>query len=56
MFPLVEPTLEKIADQLYNGTDIKDVEISNDSKYTENYLVNAIKSTLAKAEPSSNVQ
>lgn len=56
MYPLVEPSLEKIKDQLYNGTDINDLQISQDSKYTENFLVNAIKATLAKAEPSSNVQ
>lgn len=55
-YPLVEPSLQKIADQLYNGSDINDVQISKDSKYTENFLVNAIKATLAKADPSANVQ
>ncbi len=56
MYPLVEPSLEKIADQLYNGTNINDLQISNNSKYTENYLVNAIKTTLEKADPSKKIQ
>jgi uncharacterized protein with FMN-binding domain len=51
MFPLVEPALEDIAEQLYNGVDINSVIISEESKFTQTLLVDAIKSTLEKATP-----
>jgi len=51
MFPLVEPSLEEIAEQLYDGIDIDSVTISADSKYTQTLLLEAIKATLAKATP-----
>jgi len=51
MFPLVEPSLEDIAEQLYDGIDIDSVTISKDSKYTQTLLLEAIKTTLAKATP-----
>jgi uncharacterized protein with FMN-binding domain len=49
MFPLVEPSLEEIEEQLVDGVDIDSVEISEDSKYTQTLLIDAIKATLAKA-------
>lgn len=49
MYPLLEPSLEKIAKQLYSGVDINDVELSEDSKYTQTLLLDAIKATLDKA-------
>lgn len=51
MYPLVEPSLESITTQLYKDVDIDNVVISEDSKYTEQLLVDAIKSTLEKATP-----
>ncbi|WOO38506.1 hypothetical protein R2R35_08370 [Anaerocolumna sp. AGMB13020] len=55
-YPLVEPSLEKIAAQLYEGTDIDNIEVTDSSKYTETFLVNAIKATLAKAEISDSTE
>lgn len=49
LFPLLVPSLEKIAKQLYNGVDINDIELSEDSKYTQILLLDAIKATLDKA-------
>ncbi|WFR58259.1 hypothetical protein QA584_04110 [Anaerocolumna sp. AGMB13025] len=49
MFPLVEPSLNDIAEQLINGVDIDSIVISDDSKYTQTLLLDAIKATLAKA-------
>ena len=49
MFPLVEPSLKDIEMQLSEGVDINAVTISEDSKYTQTLLVDAIKATLAKA-------
>ncbi|MDF2803586.1 MAG: hypothetical protein K0S61_3489 [Anaerocolumna sp.] len=50
-YPLVESSLDKIAEELYNGSDIDSIELSEDSKYTQTLLIDAIKMTLAKATP-----
>lgn len=49
MYPLVEPSLNEIAEQLMDGVDIDSIEVSEDSKYTQTLLLDAIKATLAKA-------
>lgn len=49
MFPLVESSLSKIEKQLVSGVDIEHVELSEESKYTQQLLVDAIKATLDKA-------
>lgn len=51
MYPLVEPSLNEIAEQLVDGVDVDSIEISEDSKYTETLLLDAIKAALAKATP-----
>jgi cbb3-type cytochrome oxidase subunit 3 len=50
MFPLVEPSLEAIALQLYNDVPIDQVEVMEDSKYTQQLLIEAIKVALEKAK------
>jgi hypothetical protein len=50
MYPLVEPSLEAIALQLYDDVPIDQIEVEEDSKYTEQLLVEAIKTTLEKAK------
>jgi hypothetical protein len=50
MFPLVEPSLEAIAVQLYNDVPIDQVEVMEDSKYTQQLLIEAIKVALDKAK------
>ena len=50
MYPLVEPSLEAIALQLYNDVPIDKVVLSKDSKYTETLLIEAIKLALDKAK------
>ncbi len=54
MYPLVEPSLNDIAEQLVNGVDIDSIEVSEDSKYTQTLLLDAIKATLAKATPNQS--
>ncbi|QHQ59668.1 hypothetical protein Ana3638_01700 [Anaerocolumna sedimenticola] len=51
MFPLVEPSLNDISEQLVDGVDINSIEVSEDSKYTQTLLLDAIKAALAKASP-----
>lgn len=50
MYPLIEPSLEAIALQLYNDVSIDDVKFMEDSKYTQQLLVEAIQTTLDKAK------
>ncbi len=52
MFPLVEPSLEEIALQLYEDVPIDQVELSEDSRYTQTLLIEAIKVALDKAKVS----
>lgn len=49
MYPLVEPALEKLASQLYLDVEFDAIKFSDDSKFTQTLLLNAIKDTLAKA-------
>ncbi len=49
MYPLIKPALNSIAEQLIAGTDPSEVTLSDDSKYTQTLLLNAINTTLKKA-------
>lgn len=50
MFPLLAPSLKQLEKQLCNGTDIDHIKLSKQSKYTQTLLLDAIRSTLQKAE------
>ena len=50
MFPLVEPSLEAIASQLYNDVPLDQLELLEDKKYTQQLLIEAIKLALEKAQ------
>lgn len=52
MFPLMEPALESIAEQIYVNQTTENIQYSDDHKYTSMMLVNAINSALEKAETS----
>lgn len=49
MYPLVDPAIKDIADQLCNDVDVDSITISEDRKYTQTLLIDAVKQTLAKA-------
>ena len=49
-YPLVEPTLEAIAMQLYDDVPIDQVKVMEDSKYTQQLLIEGIKVALEKAQ------
>lgn len=51
MFPLLEPSLADITDQLNDGVDITKLTLSDDSKYTQELLIDGINNALAKATP-----
>ena len=49
MYPVVEPAIKELADQLCNDIDISSIEISEEKQYTQTLLLDAIKQTLEKA-------
>ena len=50
MYPLVQPSLEKINLQLSEGIPLDEITLSEDSKYTETLLIDAIATVLEKAK------
>ncbi|MBQ9122903.1 MAG: hypothetical protein IJY10_05350 [Lachnospiraceae bacterium] len=52
MYPLLEPALEAISSQLYDGTPLDQVSYGEENKYTSQILLNAIQESLSKATPA----
>ena len=50
MFPLIQPTIEDIADQVYDSQSLDNIQLSEESPYTSQIIVNAIDEALKKAE------
>ena len=50
MFPLMEPTLETLASQIYTTQSVDNINYSDDNKYTSMLLLNAISEALDKAK------
>ncbi len=50
MYPLLEPTLESICDQVYETQSLENITYSAESKYTSLVLLEAIRNSLSKAE------
>ena len=49
MFPLIQPTLEEIADQIYEQQTLENIVYSDDNPYTSQVITNAIQEALNKA-------
>ncbi len=54
MYPLIEPTLEKLAAQIYSTQSTQNITYEDDSKYTSMLLLEAIESALEKARVASS--
>ena len=50
MYPLMEPALNDISNQLSAGIALADITLSESSKYTQTLLLNSIRDTIAKAQ------
>lgn len=50
MYPLMEPAVGDISNQLASGTPLEEVTISESSKYTQMLLLEHIQATLEKAQ------
>lgn len=49
MYPLVKPAVDTISEQLSAGTSLDNVELSEESQYTQTLLLDAIDAALSKA-------
>ena len=56
MYPVIEPSLSQIEQQLMNGVKLSEIEATGDNRYTMMLLVDAIQACLDKAVPESITQ
>ena len=49
MYPLIQPTIEDIAEQVYEKQSLEDIEYSSDSPYTSQVIINAIDDAIKNA-------
>lgn len=49
MYPLLQPTLDNIAQQVYETQSIENITYSEENKYTSSLLLEAIETSLQKA-------
>ena len=49
MFPLIQPAIEDIAEQVYETQSLDDIALSDDAPYTSQIILDAIKEAVAKA-------
>ena len=54
MYPLMEPALEELADQIMENQSIDNIEYSSDNLYTSTVLLNAITASLSQATIANN--
>ena len=54
MYPLLEPALESICNQVYETQSLDNITYSSDSKYTSLVLIEAIRNSLSKAQPTGD--
>lgn len=50
MYPLLEPALRSICDQIYETQSLSDITYTADSKYTSLVLLEAVRNSLSKAQ------
>ena len=49
MFPLIQPAIEDIADQIYETQSLDDIALSEDTPYTSQIILDAIREAVGKA-------
>lgn len=49
MFPLIQPAIEEIADQIYETQSLENIKISDETPYTSQVILDAISEALGKA-------
>lgn len=53
MYPLMTPTLEQLAAQIYTTQSLENISYGEDNKYTSMLLLESIKNALEKAKPEN---
>lgn len=53
MFPLIQPAIEDIAEQIYDTQSLDDIKYSEDNPYTSQLIINAVDEALKKAAATS---
>lgn len=51
MYPLLQPTFDSLAEQIYETQSLENISYSSESKYTSLVLLEAIRKSLEKAMP-----
>ncbi len=54
MYPLIQPAIESIADQICQTQSLENITLSEDNPYTSQLILNAIKEAINKAEVTEN--
>ena len=49
MFPLIQPAIEDIAEQVYKNQSLENIQYSEDNPYTSQIIITAIEDALKKA-------
>lgn len=55
MYPLIEPSLSSITEQIYESQSLDNITFSDDNRYTSSVLLEAIRTTIEKAAPATDV-
>lgn len=50
MYPLIQPTIEDLAEQIYRTQSLENIQYDEETPYTSQIIVNAIQEALKKAE------
>ena len=54
MYPLLQPTMDSLSEQICGTQDLSQVTYSSESRYTSLVLLEAVKASLEKAKPSAS--
>lgn len=49
MYPLIQPAIENIAEQVYDSQSLENISYPEDNPYTSQVIINAIDDALKKA-------
>lgn len=49
MFPLIQPAMEELADQIYETQSLEQISLSDETPYTSQVLLDAVKKAVEKA-------
>lgn len=49
MYPLIQPTIEELSEQIIDTQSLEDIQYSEDSPYTSQVIINAVDEALKKA-------